>query len=119
MEGSGSIPVSDQMGLEALEILLAKVAAPDPALVGDNRQAIARHHELLEPRHDSRQELVVLQAVNVSGVAHERAVPIEEDEAAQGLHSLARASSATQPEAGDERWSIRQDPRTRFCVGSL
>ena len=70
-----------ELGLKALEGAHIVVATTDSALIRHDRQAIAGSRELSQPRNHARQELVVIQPVHVAGVAHERAVPIEEDEA--------------------------------------
>jgi hypothetical protein len=99
----GAREVGEEPRLEALEVRLAEDAAPDPALVGDDREPEAGRAQPPERRRDAGQELVVAGAVRIPGVADERAVAVEKDEAAHRRRLSRSAPSAAGPSAAAAR----------------
>ncbi len=69
----------------------SEVAAPDAALVGDDREAPAGVGEPAQRGRDAGEQLVVREPVRVADVANQRAVAVEQDVA---LHRAPAASSA-------------------------
>ena len=80
--------VAHEVCLEAFEVLGGEVAPPDPALVCHDHESKARLRQFPKRLGDTRQELVVLDAMDVAAVTHERTVAVEEDEGTHGPPSL-------------------------------
>ena len=108
--------VAEQVILEALEVPLGVVAASDAGLVRDDGDGESGGLQQAQSLVGSGQASVVRERVRIASVLHQRAVAIDEDEAAGHDYRHSKRSSRVRP--GCSRCSAMKRERSPPSVSS-
>jgi hypothetical protein len=73
-----------EMRVNGLHGFPGEIAAPDAGLIRDHKQSVACVLQGLESRRGARDQHDAIEVAKITGVLHDRTVPVEEDGAVAG-----------------------------------